>query len=187
MADPLAAALAASGRDASVARGTLDEPQTRAADVWTSLNRHLDDEAAEETETEEAEEVARDGDSDGVPSPAAVAARRRKMNITAHRKPNATTVAWDEEEEEAKDEAEDEAEDEATQRAEAPRSAKRKYNKWSTDEIEALKGLVGEFGGAGKWREITLAGKQRGEFKEHLHPSAVRDKWKLIQRTAARK
>ena len=33
VADPLAAALAASGRDASVARGTLDEPQTRAADV----------------------------------------------------------------------------------------------------------------------------------------------------------
>ena len=191
VADPLAAALAASGRDASVARGTLDEPQTRAADVWTSLNRHLDDEAAEETETEEAEEAARDGDSDGVPSPAAVAARRRKMNITAHRKPNATTVAWDEEEEEAKDEAKDEAERDganvATRIPSPPRSAKRKYNKWSADEIEALKGLVGEFGGAGKWQEITLAGKQRGEFKEHLHPSAVRDKWKLIQRTAARK
>ena len=134
--------------------------------------------------------MARDGDSDGVPSPAAVAARRRK-NITAHRKPTATTVAWDEEEEEAKDEAKDEAERDgakvATRIPSPPRSAKRKYNKWSADEIEALKGLVGEFGGAGKWQEITLAGKQRGEFKEHLHPSAVRDKWKLIQRTAARK
>ena len=179
--DPLAGALAASGRDAS---GAGPSSRGGANAMWTTLNRHLDDEAAEETETEEAEEVEGDDDSNGVPSPAAVAAQRRKMNITAHRKPNATTVAWDEEEEE--EEEEEEREGAGGAGADGARGAKRRYNRWSKDEIEALKGLVGEFG-VGNWQDITREGKRRGEFKEHLHPSTVREKWNYMRAKATRK
>ena len=156
--------------------------------MWTTLNRHLDDEAAEETETEEAEEVEGDDDSNGEPSPAAVAAQRRKMNITAHRKPNATTIAWDDDEEDAEDEdaEEDAREGAVVAGADGARGAKRRYNKWSNDEIEALKGLVGEFG-VGNWQDITREGKRRGEFKEHLLPNAVREKWYYVSRKATRK
>lgn len=182
--DPLAAALAASGRDAS---GAGPSSRGGAAAMWTTLNRHLDDEAAEETETEEAEEVEGDDDSNGEPSPAAVAAQRRKMNITAHRKPNATTVAWDDDEEDEDEDAGEDARGGAGGGgADGARGAKRRYNKWSKDEIEALKGLVGEFG-VGNWQDITREGKRRGEFKEHLHPNTVREKWYYLIRKAARK
>ena len=180
--DPLAAALAASGRDAS---GAGPSSRGGAAAMWMTLNRHLDDEAAEETETEEAEEVEGDDDSNGEPSPAAVAARRRKMNITAHRKPNATTVAWDEDDED-EDAEEDAREGAGGAGAEGARGAKRRYNRWSKDEIEALKGLVGEFG-VGNWQDITREGKRRGEFKEHLHPNTVREKWYYVSKKATRK
>ena len=183
--DPLAAALAASGGDAS---GAGPSSRGDPAAMWTTLNRHLDDEAAEETETEEAEEVEGDDDSNGEPSPAAVAAQRRKMNITAHRKPNATTIAWDDDEEDAEDEdaEEDAREGAVVAGADGARGAKRRYNKWSNDEIEALKGLVGEFG-VGNWQDITREGKRRGEFKEHLLPNAVREKWYYVSRKATRK
>ena len=70
--------------------------------------------------------------------------------------------------------------------AEGARGAKRRYNRWSKDEIEALKGLVGEFG-VGNWQDITREGKRRGEFKEHLHPNTVREKWYYVSKKATRK